>query len=185
MALNTTRSILWSLIARFSFNTSSTCQEIASPSRSGSVARIRRSAPLSDLAMSLSRPAALGSTSHIIRKFCSGSTDPFLAGRSRTWPNEARTSYEEPKYLLIVLAFAGDSTMTIFMSFQWLTGKITAGSARFASAVWKRTWVVRGFLSNRQMLKTYSTVLTDDQKSCKIRPAVALSKRGYLDNTRY
>jgi hypothetical protein len=25
--------------------------------------------------------------------------------------------------LLIVLAFAGDSTMTIFMSFQWLTGK--------------------------------------------------------------
>jgi hypothetical protein len=26
--------------------------------------------------------------------------------------------------LLIVLAFAGDSTMTIFMSFQWLTGKI-------------------------------------------------------------
>src|SRR5258707_15317149 len=127
MALNTTRSILWSLIARFSFNTSSTCQEIASPSRSGSVARIRRSAPLSDLAMSLSRPAALGSTSHIIRKFCSGSTDPFLAGRSRTWPNEARTSYEEPRYLLIVLAFAGDSTMTIFMSFQWLTGKDQGG----------------------------------------------------------
>src|SRR3982074_3277751 len=35
MALNTTRSILWSLIARFSFSTSSTCQEIASPSRPG------------------------------------------------------------------------------------------------------------------------------------------------------
>src|SRR5882672_8056010 len=84
--------------------------------------------------MSLSRPAALGSTSHIIRKFCSGSTDPFLAGRSRTWPNEARTSYEEPRYLLIVLAFAGDSTMTIFMSFQGFTEKITAGSARFAPA---------------------------------------------------
>jgi hypothetical protein len=29
--------------------------------------------------------------------------------------------------LLIVLAFAGDSTMTIFMSFQWLTGKDKGG----------------------------------------------------------
>jgi hypothetical protein len=37
--------------------------------------------------------------------------------------------------LLIVLAFAGDSTMTIFMSFQMLTGKIKAGSAGLALAV--------------------------------------------------
>jgi hypothetical protein len=92
MALNTTRSILWSFIARFSFRTSSTCQEIASPSRSGSVARISLSAPFSALAMSLSRPAALGSISQIIWKLASGSTDPFLAGRSLTWPKEARTS---------------------------------------------------------------------------------------------
>ncbi len=92
MALNTTRSIFWSFSARFSFMTSSTCQEIASPSRSGSVARIRRSAPFRALAMSLSRLAALGSTSQIIWKLASGSTDPFLAGRSRTWPNDARTS---------------------------------------------------------------------------------------------
>jgi hypothetical protein len=28
---------------------------------------------------------------------------------------------------LIVLAFAGDSTMTIFMSFQWLMGKDKGG----------------------------------------------------------
>src|SRR5262245_54078699 len=102
---------------------------MASPSRSGSVARIRRSAPLSALAMSLSRLFALGSTSQIIWKLASGSTDPFLAGRSRTWPNDARTSYEDPRYLLIVLAFAGDSTMTIFMSFQWLTRK-TSGRFR-------------------------------------------------------
>src|SRR6478735_7231024 len=83
MALNTTRSILWSLIARFSFRTSSTCQEIASPSRSGSVARISRSAPFSALAMSLSRPDALGSTSQIIWKLASGSTDPVLAERGQ------------------------------------------------------------------------------------------------------
>jgi hypothetical protein len=31
--------------------------------------------------------------------------------------------------------------MTIFMSFQWLKGKIRAGSARFASAVSQGTWV--------------------------------------------
>src|SRR3954462_10072015 len=123
IALNTTRSILWSLSARFSFITSSTCHEIASPSRSGSVARISRSAPFRALAMALRRPAALGSTSQIIWKLAFGSTEPFLAGRSRTWPKEARTSYEAPKYLLIVLAFAGDSTMTIFILFQWLTGR--------------------------------------------------------------
>src|SRR6201994_3532771 len=126
---------------------------MASPSRSGSVARMSLSAPLSAFAMSLSRPAALGSTSQIIWKLVSGSTDPFLAGRSRTWPKEARTSYEVPRYLLIVLALAGDSTMTIFMSFQWLKGKIRAGSAGFAPAVSTRTWVVRPPLSNRQGLK--------------------------------
>ena len=46
MALNTTRSTVWSLSAFFCLSTSSTCQEIASPSRSGSVARISLSAPL-------------------------------------------------------------------------------------------------------------------------------------------
>ena len=40
MALKTTRSTSWSLRAFFSFSTSRTCQEIASPSRSGSVARM-------------------------------------------------------------------------------------------------------------------------------------------------
>ena len=34
----------------------------------------------------------LGITSQTMRKSCSGSTDPSFAGRSRTWPNEARTS---------------------------------------------------------------------------------------------
>src|SRR5947207_11282956 len=67
--------------------------------------------------------------------------------------------------------------MTIFMYFQWLTGRSTAGSARFASAVSQRTWVVRGSLSNRQMLKGRPTTPTEYQKSCKIRAQVALGGR--------
>src|SRR5437773_6196509 len=35
-----------------------------------------------------------------------------LVGRSITWPMDALTVYFRPKYLLIVFAFAGDSTMT-------------------------------------------------------------------------
>jgi hypothetical protein len=52
-----------------------------------------------------------------------------------------------------------------------------AGSARFASAVSQRTWVVRGSLSNRQMLKGSPTGPTEYQKSCKIRAKVALLGR--------
>ncbi len=92
MALNTTRSTVCDFSAFFSLSTCKTCQEIASPSRSGSVARISLSAPLTARAMSLSRFCALGSTSQSMRKSWSGSTEPLLAGRSRTWPNEARTS---------------------------------------------------------------------------------------------
>src|SRR5258708_34459978 len=72
--------------------------------------------------------------------------------------------------------------MTIFMSFQWLTGKIKAGSARLASAVSPRTWVVRGPLSNRQMLKGGRQVAKSYPKSCEIRPIVALSKGVSSDN---
>ena len=52
-----------------------------------------------------------------------------------------------------------------------------AGSARFAAAVSQRTWVVRGSLSNRQMLKGCPTGPTECQKSCKIRVEVALRGR--------
>src|SRR3979490_511280 len=85
----------------------------------------------------------------------------------------------------MVLAFAGDSTMTIFMSFQWLTGKIKAGSARLASAVSERTWVVRGPLSNRQMLKVGLGDPVLRPISCKIRPMVAILKRVWTRNTRF
>src|SRR5512139_3327530 len=50
-----------------------------------------------------------------MRKPASGSTAPSLGTRSRTWPYEARTSKSLPRYFLMVLALAGDSTMTRFM----------------------------------------------------------------------
>src|SRR5438876_10274931 len=40
------------------------------------------------------------------------STPSLLLGRSFTWPSDAFTTYSEPRYLLIVFAFAGDSTIT-------------------------------------------------------------------------
>ena len=86
MALNTTRETFAPLIAFLRCRTSSTCQLIASPSRSGSVARIRLSAPFRASAMSFSRLLALTSTSHSISKSASGFTEPSFEGRSRTWP---------------------------------------------------------------------------------------------------
>src|SRR5690606_24464022 len=47
---------------------------------------------------------------------CAGSTAPSLGTRSRTWPYEARTVKSLPRYLLIVLALAGDSTMRRFLA---------------------------------------------------------------------
>src|SRR6188474_986207 len=37
-------------------------------------------------------------------------------GRSRTWPMEATTRKSRPRYLLMVFALAGDSTMTRFLA---------------------------------------------------------------------
>ena len=56
--------------------------------------------------------ALLGFICHFIENLLSGSTDPLLSFKSRTCPYEARTLYALPKYLLIVFAFAGDSTIT-------------------------------------------------------------------------
>src|SRR3546814_693410 len=44
------------------------------------------------------------------------STAPSFGTRSRTWPYEARTVKSLPRYLLIVLALAGDSTMRRFLA---------------------------------------------------------------------
>src|SRR5690606_9154777 len=44
------------------------------------------------------------------------STAPSFGTRSRTWPYEARTTKSLPRYLLIVRALAGDSTMRRFLA---------------------------------------------------------------------
>ena len=62
------------------------CQEIASPSRSGSVARMSLSSSLSASAMARTCFWLSGATSHFMAKSWSGSTEPSLAGRSRTCP---------------------------------------------------------------------------------------------------
>ena len=90
MALKATRST--GILSRpFSFSTSRMCQEMASPSRSGSVARISLSAPFTALAMSVILDWARASTSHSMAKSWSGFTEPSLDGRSRMWPKEAST----------------------------------------------------------------------------------------------
>jgi hypothetical protein len=71
------------------------------------------------------------------------------------------------------------------MSFQWLTGKIKAGSAGLASAVSIRTWVHRRPLSNRQLLKARPSALRSYLKSCEMRSKVALPERVCCKNTRY
>ena len=86
MALNTTRWTVASFSARFFCSTSSTCQEMASPSRSGSVARMILLAPLAASAMAASCLAPRPSTSQDMAKSSSGRTEPSLAGRSRTCP---------------------------------------------------------------------------------------------------
>src|SRR5210317_922561 len=73
MALNTTR-LTWVvfLIALRLRRASSRCQLIASPSRSGSVARIRLSSSFNASAMARMCFWLSGATSHFISKSCSG-----------------------------------------------------------------------------------------------------------------
>src|SRR6185436_13900806 len=52
------------------------------------------------------------SDSYVSSKSLSTSTPSLLFGRSRTWPIDAITLKSRPRYLLMVFAFAGDSTTT-------------------------------------------------------------------------
>ena len=84
MALKVTRWTSAVFSAFFLVSTSSTCQLIASPSRSGSVARMIRSAFFAASAISDRRFDARASTSQLMAKSSSGKTEPSLDGRSRT-----------------------------------------------------------------------------------------------------
>ena len=62
------------------------------------------------LAFSLGDSAGASAAAALPR--LTGSLAPPLVGRSRIWPMLDFTTYWLPRYLLIVLALAGDSTMT-------------------------------------------------------------------------
>src|SRR6478736_856258 len=66
------------------------------------------------------------------------STAPSFGTRSRTWPYEARTSKSLPRYLLIVFALAGDSTISRFFAmsgFRYLFAAMQGeGAAVYANA---------------------------------------------------
>src|SRR6266478_4986675 len=63
------------------------------------------------LALAIRAVPDLGSFLGFLRRVDSVSSRP-LAGRSRIWPDEDFTMKSLPRYLLIVFALAGDSTMT-------------------------------------------------------------------------
>ena len=138
MALNTTRSTVCVLSAFFSLSTSSTCQEIASPSRSGSVARISLSAPLTargDVVEPLLR-LGVDLPDHAGNRRRDRPSRPWPAGRGhgrrRPGPRSRR-----PRYLLIVLALAGDSTTTMFMEFHWVSGRmLRLNAGRIRPRLW-------------------------------------------------
>ena len=90
---------------------SSRCQLMASPSRSGSVASTSSSAVLAAARSSLTTFSLAGLISYSSWKPFSMSTPSFL-GRSRMWPTEAITLYPLPRYLVMVLALDGLSTIT-------------------------------------------------------------------------
>ena len=88
------------------------CQLIASPSRSGSVARYILSAFLTSfLSLASNSPFPL-IVIYFGSKSCSTSIPIVDLGKSLTWPFEAVTSYPVPKYFFMVFTFAGDSTIT-------------------------------------------------------------------------
>jgi hypothetical protein len=80
------RRTLTPFSAFFSCSIALTCQEIASPSRSGSVARYSVLAPFRALAMAPTCFSQRETDCQSIAKSCTGRTEPSFGGRSRTWP---------------------------------------------------------------------------------------------------
>lgn len=91
------------------------CQEIASPSRSGSVARYTAvalsAAPLISFIMAF---FPLGITYWGVKPLFT-STPRVFCGKSRTCPIDALMAYWDPMILPKVFALAGDSTITSFV----------------------------------------------------------------------
>src|SRR5213592_4733264 len=61
-----------------------------------------------------------GIDSYSSAKSSSTATPSLLFGRSRMWPIDATTLKSRPRYLLMVFAFAGDSTTTNAFAIEFL-----------------------------------------------------------------
>ena len=97
------------------------CQDMASPSISGSVARYIFFAALASLRILSSTSPLPLRVIYLGSKSCSTSTPSWLFGRSLTWPLEATTLYLLPRNFPIVFALAGDSTITSISDIFLLT----------------------------------------------------------------
>ena len=120
ISLNTMRHLL--LSSRLS--TCARCQLMASPSRSGSVARNTFSADFASLRMRSNTSPLPRRVMYFGSKLLSIFTPSWLLGRSRTCPLDATTLYLLPKNLPIVFAFAGDSTMTSVSDIAFLPPEV-------------------------------------------------------------
>ena len=101
-------------------STSFRCQAIASPSRSGSLARYISSqsftAPFSS-ATTFFLPSDISYVGVNVQPPAPSGTifiAPLSLGRSRMCPTELFTVNSDPRYFPIVFAFAGDSTISSF-----------------------------------------------------------------------
>ena len=126
ISLNITRHFVSGSISR----RCARCHEIASPSRSGSVARSTLEAAAASFLISLMVSPLPLIFMYSGSKLSSTFTPSLLLGRSLTWPTDAMTLYLEPRYLLIIFAFDGDSTTSsVFLVFAG------AFAAFFATAI--------------------------------------------------
>src|SRR5436190_5822936 len=135
---NSTR---WTLPLPFSWD--ATCQAMASPSRSGSVASSTRSAALAAFLLSARVFAFSLIVTYLGAKLLSTSTPSSRFGRSRKCPTVALTVYPRPRYFAIVLALVGDSTMTSAPPFA---GAASVSSVSAVGRVSSATCFFRGAL---------------------------------------
>ena len=115
-----TMRLVW---AGFKLSASIRCQLIASPSRSSSVASHTVSAFFASPLSSVTTFLDDGLTSYFGVKSLSMSTLSLPLARSRMCPIEDFTTKSFPRYPSMVLAFAGDSTMTRFLAMRRTFGR--------------------------------------------------------------
>src|SRR5262249_49066911 len=100
-------------------------------------------------------------------KPCSTSTPILDLGRSMTWPTDAFTVKPVPRYFLIVLALAGDSTTTRARPLDALAGLRSLGAAAFAAFFFGAGAVF--FLASAAMSSLYISASADEHNARRPR----------------